>query len=59
MKTATKNVFLTIEEFDRDLEICLLIISEPTKIKPYYVCEYTSAALYKSIVHVYIKNKTL
>ena len=56
---ATKNVFLTIDEFDRDLEICLLIISEPTKRKPYYVCEYTSSALYKSMVHVYIKKQTI
>ena len=55
MKTvATKAVYLTKEEFDKDLEICLDIINEPSKQRPYYVCEYTSAALYKSIVKVYI-----
>lgn len=55
MKTvATKAVYLTKEEFDKDLEICLVIINEPSKQRPYYVCEYTSAALYKSIVKVYI-----
>ena len=50
----TKNLYLTKEEFDKDLEICLVIINEPSKQRPYYVCEYTSAALYKSIVKVYI-----
>jgi hypothetical protein len=52
--TATKNVYLSIEEFDKDLEYCLTIILEPTKENPYYVCEYVSPALYKSIVHIYI-----
>lgn len=53
---ATKKIYLTHEEFDRDLEICLLIINEPSRNRPYYVCEYTSPALYKSIVHIYIKK---
>ena len=53
---ATKTVYLTKEEFDRDLEICLIIINEPSRNRPYYVCEYTSAALYKSIVRIYIKK---
>jgi hypothetical protein len=52
----TKDVYLTQEEFDRDLEDCLLIIGYPDKMRNYYVCEYTSPALYKSIVHIYIKN---
>ena len=52
---STKAVYLTQEEFNRDLEICLLIINEPSRQRPYYVCEYTSASLYKSIVHVYLK----
>lgn len=51
----TKEIYLSLEDFNRDLEICLLIISYPTKLAAYYVCEYTSAALYKSIVHIYIK----
>ena len=54
--TATKKFYLTSEEFDRDLDTCLIIIHEPTHRQPYYVCEYTSPALYKSIVHVYIKK---
>jgi hypothetical protein len=52
---ATKKVHLTQDQFDKDLEICLEIINEPTATQPYYVCMYTSAALYKSIVHIYIK----
>lgn len=58
MKTrlATKDIYLTIAELDRDLETCLTITRYPSKKKPYYVCEYISAALYKSIVHVYIKK---
>ena len=51
---ATKQVYLSIEQFDKDLEDCLTIITEPTQINPYYVCEYISPALYKSIVHIYI-----
>jgi hypothetical protein len=52
--TATKQVYLSIEKFDKDLEDCLTIITEPTSRNPYYVCEYVSHALYKSIVHIYI-----
>ena len=54
ISTATKQVYLSIDQFDKDLEYCLTIITEPTKHNPYYVCEYVSAALYKSIVHIYI-----
>lgn len=52
--TTVKRVYLSIEQFDKDLEDCLTIITEPTQRKPYYVCEYVSPALYKSIVHIYI-----
>ena len=48
----TKKVYLTQEGFNKDLEICLTIIEE---CDGYYVCEYVSAALYKSIIHIYIK----
>jgi len=51
---ATKQVYLSIEQFDKDLEDCLTIITEPTQRNPYYVCEYVSHALYKYIVHIYI-----
>ena len=49
-----KEVYLTIEAFDKDLEDCLTILREPTNINKYYVCEYVSPALYKSIIHIYI-----
>lgn len=55
--TETKKVFLSIEQFNKDLEDCLTIIKEPTKRKPYYVCEDVSTENYKSIVHVYIIKK--
>ena len=53
---STKDVYLTQQEFDRDLEDCLTIINYPGKYHNYYVVEYISPALYKSIVHIYIKN---
>ncbi len=56
-KELTKTVYLTKEEFDKDLEICLSIINEPSTNNPYYVCEYISAALYKSIVHIYVEKQ--
>ena len=52
--TKTDDVYLTLEAFDKDLEDCLTIITEPTRRNPYYVCEYVSPSLYKSIVHIYI-----
>jgi hypothetical protein len=54
VSTATKQVYLSIEQFNKDLEYCLTIISEPTQRNPYYICEYVSPGLYKSIVNIYI-----
>ena len=51
-----KEIYLSIEKFNNELEYCLTIIKEPTKTNKYYVCEYISAGLYKSIVHIYITN---
>jgi hypothetical protein len=53
---ATKEIYLTIQQFDKDLKNCLTIIKEPTHNNSYYVCEYVSFALYKSIVHIYINK---
>ena len=53
---ATKTVFITKEQFEKDLETCLTIISYPTKRKPYYVCEYINPALYKSVVQIELIN---
>ena len=54
MKATEKQIYLSIEQFDKDLEDFLTIIKEPTRKNQYYVCEYISPALYKSIVHIYI-----
>lgn len=56
--TAIKKVFLSIEQFDKDLEDSLTIIIEPNgRRKTYYVCENISPEHSKSIVHVYILKK--
>ena len=52
MKTATQDIYLTKEQFNKDLEICLTILKEGNG---YYLCEYTSAALYKKVVKIFIK----
>ena len=49
-----ESIYLTKEQFNSQLEIHLLIISEPKKRKPYYVCESTTKRC-KKIVHIYIK----
>ena len=55
MNTTDQNsVYLTQEAFIKDLDSCLLILSEQDKEASYYICEYTSPALYKSIKHIYI-----
>jgi hypothetical protein len=47
-------VYLKQEAFEKELDECLNIIDYPSKIKPYYVCEYISAGLYKRKVNVYV-----
>lgn len=59
MKVAPKDMYMTVEEFDHNLESSLIIMNEPTKRQPYYVCEQTyeseyKAGVFKRIVHVYI-----
>ena len=51
-----KDVYLNAEQFDKDLDSCLTIISYPSKRKPYYVCEHISVALRKRIVNVYVNK---
>ncbi len=55
MKTM-KAVVLSQEEFERDLDICLLIVHYPSKRRNYYVCEYTSPSLEQSMIEVYINK---
>jgi hypothetical protein len=56
MTNEIKTVYLTQEQFEKDLEVCLTILKEPTKNHKYYVCEYISQALYKSIFNIVILN---
>jgi hypothetical protein len=57
LKAASQDIYLTQQEFDRDLEICLEILKEA---KDHYVCEYTSGSLSKKKVNIFIKsNKNL
>lgn len=45
----TKDLYMTIDQFDKALDVDVLIITYPSKRKPYYVCERGG-----SIVHIYI-----
>ncbi len=51
-----KDVHLTKEQFEIDLENCLTIIKYPNKKRKYYVCEHINAALVKREVKIFIKN---
>ncbi len=54
-KDTHKKVYLTIEQFNEYLEICLTVITYPTKKNNYYVCEYISPSLRsKSIIEIHI-----
>ena len=55
--TRLQDVYLSKEQFEKDLDSCLTIIDYPSKRKPYYVCEHTSAALLKRKVHIYVIRK--
>lgn len=56
MTTTIKEVYLSAKQFKIDLQDCLTIIKKPTKKNQYYICEYISYSLYKSIIHVYINK---
>ena len=49
------DVYFTTEQFKKDLNSCLTIVHEPTDNQEYYVCEYVSYSLHKSLVNIYIK----
>ena len=56
---ATRNIFLTKEEFDFYLDIALVIVSYPSKRKQYYVCNATGDVFGNCVVNVYVSNKTI
>ena len=51
-----KDVYLTKETFEKDLNECLSIITGPTKEKPYYTCIHISEALEAREVNVYVEE---
>lgn len=56
--TKLNDVYFTKEQFLKELDFCLRIISIPTKNNQYYVCEHISASLQIRKVNVYIlENK--
>lgn len=48
------TLFLTHEQFNKELETGLLIVNYPNKRRKYYICEITYAVGGKRIVHIYI-----
>ena len=51
-----KNVYLTQEAFEKDLEGCLTIINYPSRTRKYYVCEHISPALLRRKVKVFVNR---
>ena len=49
-----KNVHLSQEAFDKDLDECLTIINYPSKSRPYYMCDNIFASPEKRRVRVYV-----
>ena len=49
-----QDVHLSLEQFEKDLDSCLTIVSYPDKKNPFYLCEHISAALIVRKVRVYI-----
>ena len=48
------DVYLSMEQFEKELDYCLTIIEYPSKAQKYYVCEHISAALERSQVKVFV-----
>ena len=51
-----KDTYLTLEQFEKDLDNCLTIINYPSKRRNYYVCEHISSALIKRKVRIFINK---
>ncbi len=53
-----QDVYLSIEQFENDLEYSLTILKYPNKKNKFYLCEDISAGLHKKKVRIFI-NKNL
>lgn len=51
-----KDVYLSKEQFKKDLDDCLTIIKYPNRTRKYYVCEHISPALLRRKVKVFINR---
>jgi len=49
-----KDVYLSKEQFEKDLDGCLTIINYPSKTRRYYVCEHISPALIRRKVKIFV-----
>jgi hypothetical protein len=56
MKTITKQqvIYLSKEQFEKDLDDCLIIIDYPSRNRKYYVCEHISPALLRREVKIFV-----
>jgi hypothetical protein len=55
LQQAQQDVYLSKEEFENDLEICLTILDYPNSKNKFYVCEYISASLNRKTIRIFIK----
>jgi len=51
-----KDVYLSKEQFEKDLDDCLTIINYPSRTRSYYVCEHISPTLLRRKVKVFINK---
>lgn len=51
-----KDVYLSKEQFEKDLDDCLTIINYPSRTRKYYVCEHISPALLRRKVKVFVNR---
>ena len=55
IQQSQQDVYLSKEQFENDLDFCLIILSYPNRANKFYLCEYISAGLHKKIVRIFIK----
>lgn len=51
-----KDFYLSLEQFEKDLDDCLTIVNYPSKTRRYYVCEHISPTLLTRKVRVFINK---
>ena len=51
-----KDVYLSKDQFEKDLDDCLTIINYPSRTRRYYVCEHISPALLRRKLKVFVNK---